>query len=318
MSDTTVNQISQLFDAEIQRAHEARLDTGYNKRWDTIWISKLPYCGLRSAYEELSDPNPLGTTTEQFKDSLFGNMGQGFHWAMQKFLGRGGNCIASWVCKGQYGQEEHEEVKVEYKTYRPCPKCGGPMRHQELKFKDGAITGKTDFIWVARLPEENQLWLVDFKSTGDDRMVDFLSNPNLGYFPSRDHVYAMESYVPMVEEALDRKLAGWILYYSARSKLNLTHKVVHQITDDDRLFYRERNVWLNNQMRLRTELFRPDLYKDERSEALRALVAEKPCESKEQYEKDYHTFFNPCPLKDVCFNRENLANRIVPLVRKIA
>lgn len=317
MNQPSVEFISQLFDQEVQRAHEAQLDSGFSKRWDTIWISKLPFCGLRSLHDELTDPDPHGPSKSRFQDDLFGNMGQGFHWSMQKFLGRGGNCIANWVCKGPYN-EPHDEVRVEWKTYRACPKCGGPMRHQELKFQDGAITGKIDFLWVARLEEENLLYLVDFKSTGDDRMADFLNDKSLRYFPSRDNVYAMESYVPLVEAALDRKLAGWMLFYSARSKLNLTHKVIHHITDDDRAFYAERNRWLNEQMRLRTAVRREDQDRSQRLAALDDLIREKPCESKAQYDKDYHNFFSPCPLKEVCFSSERLLDKMEPLVGKIS
>lgn len=313
--DKRLTTVHQMYEAELLRAAELRIPN-FAKNHTKLYPSKLPYCGTRALYERLIDKDPDGLNEDTLRGALFGNMGNGVHYAMQRFMGQLGNAIANWTCEGTK-EEPHTLVEVQFKTARPCTSCGRLMRHKELKFEDGPLVGKIDFLWVARTEEYgNLLYLVDFKSTDDDRLKDHFDDPKRGLYPNRDHIYAMEAYVPMVEAAIGRKLTGWMLHYMGRNKPFVNNwKVFHDITDQDRIEYAERNTFFKDQLRMSLVVDGANGWPAGPA-ALPELLNAKPCDTDANYLANYHNFFNPCPLREVCFQRDKLEATFKPLLRR--
>lgn len=312
---SVLRAVNHLMDEDWQKAQDLRLP-GYSITHDKLHPSKLPYCGLRHLHDRLTQTKDY--TDDTFTNQMFANIGQGVHWAYQRFMGAMGNAVANWYCKGPWNDEHPEEV-IELKTYpkRPCPVCGRPYKHREVKFEDGALVGKSDFLWLARTGDDawgNLLMVVDVKSSDDDRIAAQVEDPTIGYFPNRDHTYQIESYVPLVEDKLERKVDGWILHYVGRGKpFKNQLKIIQLVNDDDRQVFRERNQYYKDHHALSLKV---DGSSDRDMDAFEELVKTKPCASQEDYTANFHNYFNPCPVRDSCFGRQRLENHFFPLLRK--
>lgn len=271
-------RVSELLEAD-------RLD--WERRDKELHPSSFPFCGLRYAHEYNNrDDDPV--IVQEFGRDYFLGAGHVFHAALQKWMGRSGQIIGDWHCL-------ECKAKHTFKTKpEKCRKCGGQhLEYHELGGKWGKnVSWHTDGLWK----KGSKLWLIDYKSTSTYAIEQHRKTKQV--FPYISNRFQIETYIPLVEDSFDVKIAGWMLVYAARDNPNHMFKVevVGGTVDDER----------REQLRTRLDTADTDFgiarkVKEQPVKVFKRLERSKLCEDRDFYDHFVHDKYNPCPLHKVCF-----------------
>lgn len=253
--------------------------------------SSFPFCGLRNAYERFTRPADPSLEIDFGRD-YFLPAGHVFHAAVQKWIGFSGVYIGNWVC---LSCSRRYELQGRPKR---C-KCGSHhLQYEELGGKWGkTVSWHTDGLFRTR---NHGLWLNDFKTTSTYAIY---KHKKENTFPYVGNEWQIKAYVPLVEDLIQEKLAGYMLTYAARDNPSKPWNIVvvgSKITDSIRAQARA-NLELSDQM------FKTGLAVKKRpNKTFKLVSANKLCSDRDFYNEQVKNDFEPCPLAKVCFNKTRL------------
>lgn len=267
----------------------------YAKREAELHPSSFPFCPLRNVYERLiREPDPV--VYVDFRGEYYTNVGHVTHGLLQQYLGLGGKLLANWKCL------ECSHVHRFTSHVAECVKCKSPkVAYSEIGGRFGHVRWHKDGIFKSK---DSSLWVVDFK-TSYSMAISKYNSKGIG-LPHNTNVAQVECYIPLVEDRLKIKVAGWILAYFARDYPVSSQAIVVKKCSDS---YREK---LRERLDSSNKLFGLGLAPDKN---LSVMVKNKLCENRDYYENHVYESWNPCPLEKVCFNRVKLKAEIKKVVR---
>jgi hypothetical protein len=280
----------------------------YWARDATLHPSSMPFCGLRSAYERLlREPDPI--VERDFGFDYFLPVGHATHYALQKWLGHSGQLIGNWKCAGE-GCKRKWKFRSQPKK---CDKCG----HREFHYDElGGVSGK-NFHWHTDgvfHKKDGQYWVIDYKTTSEFAIKKH-NDAGKTVFPYMSNRFQIETYVPLVEEKYNIKIAGWLLVYVPRDGPKLSWKIAivgGQINE-------ERRERLKQRLEVADRDFSVSLkVKEHPVKVFKKLEQSKICEDREFYDNFIHDQYNECPLHKQCFAAKKLKKKLATAIETAA
>jgi hypothetical protein len=300
----TISRFRQLYEANVANGStEPRLSElpkrqrdNLLKRDGELHPSSFPFCGLRHAYERFTrEDDPI--VHQNFGSDYFLSAGHVFHAALQKWLGRSGKMLGNWYCPKCKHLHKHQA------TPEACVKCKCPdLEYQEL----GGTWGKHVHWHSDGVFKTKDLWVVDYKSTSVHAIEKHFKTKSV--FPYVRNRFQIESYVPLLEDLLETKIAGWLLVYAARDNPNHMYKTVvvgGQVDAERREVLRDRLVQADKDFGVALQV------KEKPVRVFKRLKETKLCDSRDFYNDFIHDQYDPCPLSKVCFG-----SKLQPFLQK--
>jgi hypothetical protein len=294
-----VNAVEEL----LSHAHTLTFTRKDKSRASELHPSSFPYCGLRDAYRRLN--GDYGTYEDTLSSSYFTSIGTAVHSIFQKWLGFAKKdvvLIGDWKClsckKKQYFQAKPKSCKCGKPKFKYC-ELGGVYAGVVFWHCDGLVRIKMNrkFVYV----------LIDFKTSSKEAIDKYLQK-GVG-LPYKSNVAQIRSYAILAKRKYKIKISGAALIYLARDHpikkyavIPITISEEKRKIADQRLNKDARHFKIASQLKKKSEL--------------KILIREKPCRNRAEYKRDMYSFFSPCPLEKVCFNREKLVNTIKIALKK--
>lgn len=255
--------------------------------------SSLPYCGLRR-FLTLAEHGIKEEGTMNAQSLYYTSTGSSIHGVFQKVLGKGGKIVGDWICPTC----KYERL---LKTYRICPKCHTSMtsHYRELALGHLAWRGHLDGLYIAR---NGDVFVIDYKTCtllALHRMKSDHWKPYLSYSEQQDH------YVCLVEQAIKRKVAGWILVYLSRDNPFKQNSVY------PRLMTENRKQVIRGKIELVSDMHK-HLFKIQKVSEVAYLFENKRCSSLSAHNNIFP--FDPCPYAGQCFNKSDMVAKAKEIV----
>ena len=172
------------------------------------------------------------------------------------------------------------------------------MLYEEVEVSYQAWRGHLDNIYVSK---QKELWIVDYKTC----KAKFIYQKNYG--ASQTYVEQQNHYVVLLEEKLQRKIAGWMLVFLAREDPIKMQRII------SRRLREQTKERLRKENHLYTKLHKK-VWKIESLPEVKPLYQNKRCDSKEEHDRAFR--FDACPYVDVCLNRGKMVSKIKQIVRE--
>lgn len=246
--------------------------------------SSFPFCGVRRF---LDYPEFLGQEGLSHMDAgmlFYVTVGHAFHAVFQEILGKHGQVIGNWRCP------KCKSIKT-FTTYKRCKACNVPRQYRELEVKyKRTLIGHLDGLYLDTAT--NTYWVIDYKSTSSRQI--WWHQKKEAVYPYKDNVAQIKSYVPLIEREFGIKVSGYMLVYLPRDNpfkgkivciKALGTKAKAKIVDVlDRYVATHRRLLVSHTI------------KD-----FKHLYEHKLCLDAEDYKKNVHSQYDPCPHHTVCF-----------------
>lgn len=245
-------------------------------------VSGFPYCGLRDAYNKITDHvEPDGDAMKDFYCSV----GTTAHETFQRFLGSAGQIYGDWKCRNTSCQHV-----VKFSCKNVCPKCDSEMEYVEFTvYLFTHVSGHTDGLF---LDKAGSWFVIDYKTSSVRVIESQKANPT---FPYASNKAQIESYVVMLEELLGITIEGWMLIYIARDRPSLCKVVGALVSDTEKQEIYETIYKYDRQYDTVINLLT--------IKQLHYLERNKLCRDREHYINDVKGF-KACPLEAVCFTKQ--------------
>ena len=252
------------------------------KREHRLRVSSFPYCGLKHAFEKMSN---ITETEGSFDSTYYTSVGTVAHTAFQRWLGAYGQIYGDWKCLNPKCGHT-----VRFSNLHKCPKCKSEMQYEEFTvvlFKH--VSGHTDGLFKDR---QGRWWVIDYKTSS----MRVLANQKFERtLPYSKNVAQIQAYVVMLEETFGIKIEGWMLIYIARDKpteFKVCGETMSDADKDDtyKTIYRYDRQY-DRVLKLKSQ------------KQLDYLVRNKLCRNREHYLADVKGF-KACPLEAVCFGKQ--------------
>lgn len=265
----------------------------------TFWVrpSSLPYCGLRR-FLTLATHGVVEERSVNAQSLYFTSTGSSIHTTFQKVLGRGGRLIGNWKCP---------KCKLDrlLKKYKVCPRCGTSMTmdYRELELGHLAWKGHLDGLYIAK---NGELWVVDYK-TCKLQFIHQRQRAKTEWRPYVSYEEQQNHYVPLVERAIDRKIAGWMLVFLSRDdpfKQNFVYS--RRMTDTKKQAINERIELISN--------IHKRIFKIEKAKDVSYLYQHKRCNSLADHNRLFP--FDPCPFSKICFTKPEMVEQVKKTVKE--
>lgn len=296
LEDRRIEHMHQMLDdAEAEIVDEA-ITPG---RFFFMRPSGFPYCGLRKL---LSAPKILseGQTTS-LAGGYFTSVGTAAHTVFQSHIGRLGEVVGDWKCPscGKF---------TKFTTFKVCD-CGHKPQYEELevKYKD-MLVGHLD--GLVKLKERDpktgkrKYIVIDYK-TATARAVAEGQKPNQTMFPYAYNVQQIKRYVILMELCFGIHVEGWMLIYLNRDvPLGRKNRAIISVTmsDEEKAgLVRELKSWIKTHRRVLTA----QTYDD-----FEWIRDRKLCASHKDYDTNWASPYQPCPVLPQCFDQKKLEKRI--------
>jgi hypothetical protein len=259
-------------------------------REEKFRVSGFPYCGLRHLYRRISTQKP---EFKEFGEEYYTGVGTLTHEIIQEYLGLRGRMYGAWKCEVRKCKGVRE-----FSKNSKCPLCGARMRYVEFEVKAfNNLSGHLDGVYKSK---SGHWFVVDYKTSS----VKTISRQKYERtLPYAYNVAQIVAYCSLIELLLDIEISGWMLHYLARDSPMLIHHTCGGLvtTRSKRLQMKKMELWDNHYSLVM------DTNKSFKN--VQTLIDQKPCQTYEQYSKEYKTF-NECPLScgHVCFDKKKLSN----------
>ncbi len=262
--------------------------------------SSFPFCGVRKF---LSWPETLeadGLTHMDAGMLFYVTVGHAFHDVFQELLGKHGQLVGDWRCY------KCKAIK-KFSTYARCSNCDKPTQYRELEVTyKKTLVGHVDGLYLDKATDT--YWVIDYKSTSSRSLFFHKKKPK---FPYKNNVHQIVSYVPLLEQKYGIKVSGYMLVYLPRDNPFQAKLICIKATGPrakaevvERL-----DRWVKAHRRaLRVNSL----------DGFRKLEKLKLCTSEKDYLDNYHSDYNPCDHRKVCFNAKALeakAEKVLKLCR---
>jgi hypothetical protein len=252
--------------------------------------SSLPFCGLRRFLKFAEEGIKFNADSKADK-LYYTGVGSTTHLIFQKIIGRGGRIVGDWKCGG-CGFER------KLSTYKVCDKCSSPMQYEEVELSKGSWRGHLDNIYIA---QNGEWWVIDYKTCKTEFIFKKQYGPTASYREQQNH------YTVMLEDKLQRKIAGWMLVYLARENPMKYQRIVsRRITDEAKEQLRQDNALYS---RLHKHIFLV-----EKVSEVKILYENKRCADIKEHNRLYR--FEPCKYADTCFKQSSMIERIRKIMKK--
>ncbi len=258
--------------------------------------SSFPFCGVRRFLDYPEFLEQEGLSHMDAGMLFYVTVGHAFHAVFQEILGKAGKVIGNWRCP------KCKSVKA-FTTYRRCKACNIPREYRELEVKyKKTLVGHLDGLYLDEAT--NTYWVIDYKSTSSRQIWFHKKQP---VYPYKDNVAQIKSYVPLVEREYGIKVAGYMLVYLPRDNpfkgkivciKALGTKAKAKITD-----VLDRYVKIHRRLLVSKTI-----------EDFDYLYENKLCLDAEDYRKNVHSQYNPCPHHKTCFNAAKMRSHAAKLV----
>lgn len=270
------------------------------RRFFFLRPSSFPFCGVRKFLDWPETLESEGLTHMDANMLFYVTVGHAFHEVFQELLGKHGQIIGDWQCY-------QCKTTKEFTTYSRCLRCKSPMRYRELKVTyKKTLIGHVDGLYLDKTT--NTYWVVDYKSTSSRSLFFHRKKPK---FPYKNNVHQIVSYVPLLEQKYGIKVSGYMLVYLPRDNPFQAKLVCIKATGPkakDAVVQRL-DKWV--------KAHRKALRVSSMSE-FRELEKLKLCTSDRDYMENYHSDYNPCEHRGVCFKAKALeakAEKVIKLCR---
>lgn len=297
--------------------------TDKNARPPVLRPSSFPMCSVL-VYTDLMK----GSYEEKFERDMsagggfFTSVGTAAHTNIQLYIGKSGKVFGHWKCINHLCPEFHKSrdkwktVEVKGKSVRKlvhgtptrefscdnvCPECKYDMEYVELTVKHKKVEGHIDCV-IMLDHKKKRIWVADYKTCNKAKIDSGRSK-----LPAREHLRQLPAYCYILEKEYGYKVEGFSLIYICR--------------DNPYLFYEHAEPW--------TPAWRKKAAAEFKLERLRykagvkswlerdptAAIEMKPCKSIVHYEKEM-SFYDPCPMLDVCFEKRSLKAALRVLAKR--
>lgn len=282
---TVASNVSSLFKQQMQKELLARHPPRFELR-----ASGFPFCALRSSYRRCLAKQGKYKTTENFGSMFYTSVGTAAHLAFQRWMGATGRMYGAWRCTcGGYKR---------FSNKNKCNICGKEMEYVEVTVAHGKyMTGHIDGIYR---DTDGRWYVLDYKTSSVRNVEQAKKTP--GKFPYYGNVCQIKAYCALAEAELGIEISGWILVYVSRDAPMFSFKAEADYISDKE---KRQQIRLIEKYDRHYGYMREGLTRD----TLQTLVAEKPCQSYEQYEETYMGL-NPCELAPVCFSKGALNSKL--------
>ncbi len=218
------------------------------------------------------------------------NVGTVTHSVFQAIVGKGGRIIGNWACP-KCG------FKRRMSTYKVCDECKTSMTYEEVEVSYKAWRGHLDNIYIAK---NKELWIIDYKTC----MTKFIHEK---WGPSQSYVEQQSHYVVLLEEKLQRKIAGWMLVYLARENPIKMQRII------SRRLREETKERLRKENNLYTKMHKK-LWKIESLSEVKPLYLNKRCSNRADHDRTFR--FDECEHVKECFKRSKMVGKIKRIVNE--
>jgi hypothetical protein len=217
-------------------------------------------------------------------------VGIAFHSVFQELLGKQKQLIGNWKCP------KCKDIR-KFSFYSRCRSCDVPRVYEELSVSyKKTLIGHVDGLFYDK--KTKTYWVIDFKSTSS-RQLWFHEKKKDKTLPYKANVSQISAYVPLIEQLYDIKVSGYILAYLPRDNPMKAKLLCIK--------------YMGPKAKAR-ELMRLDSYvKAHRSmllvkssKSVASLYENKLCQSRKDYDQNYHEAHHVCPHADICFDRSKM------------
>ena len=276
--------------------------------------SAFPMCSIL-VYRKLVMGASRGHFQEERTASsdFFTSVGTTAHENIQYHMGYTGQVFGDWKCTNfeacSHGSNGLDIYNKEGHLIRPgkltrrnstdnlCPECGLGMDYVEKEIRFRGLCGHID--GIIELPDGGY-WLVDYKTTTKYKM-------NSGKLPVPAHLKQLPTYCYVVKKKYGLNVKGFSLLYFSRDN-------PFDFLEVSRKWSGKWDSNINNLVSDERRKFRAGVHSFEKRDH-RIAVKHKPCSSKKFYEEEMG-FYTPCPMLDVCFNKQKLERELKQLQRQ--
>ena len=269
----------------------------YWRRRKEFHPSSAPICPLRLAHENFVLPDDP-TVYFSFAQSYYLSVGTMMHELVQKWLGLSGKIVGNWTCISC-------SPKVAYRfciSPKTCRKCGGSVfEYHELGGKDDGVAWHCDGVFKLG----GEYYVIDYKTTSAYQIEQHRKEG--GVFPYYSNLFQLETYIPLLEQKYQIKIAGWMLVYISRDKPNNIKYGVEVVGEDITEVKRER-------LEARLERFKKAYslalkVRESPVKIFKRAIETKLCPDRETYQEKIRGFA-PCYFEDVCWSKTKLNKTI--------
>jgi hypothetical protein len=259
---------------------------------DKLRVSGFPYCGLRHLYKRLIQPTEY---TSMGSDYYLG-VGIATHSSIQHALGYGRQMYGNWKCV----QPGCQGARI-FSNISKCPACSSIMVYKEF-FLDLRSTFPNLAVCLLDgifRDSKGHYYVVDYKTT-NSKTAKLPAEST--YLPYLANIAQVRAYCALIELRFNIEIRGWLLHYVARDKPTHIYKTFGDIISTKakkRILAKIKTYDKHYGMVMNCTDF----------STVRTLIEEKPCTSREVYDKRYANF-GGCPLSSICFNSKRLITEV--------
>lgn len=261
--------------------------------------SGFPYCGLRKL---LTAPSVLENgQLSELAGGYFTSVGTAAHTVFQSHVGRLGEMIGDWKCPAC-------KKVTKFKVFKLC-ECGAKPEYEELEvFYRNTTVGHLDGLvkLKERCPKTGKprYLVIDYK-TATSRAITAGQKPNQDTFPYAYNVQQIKRYVVLMELCFNVKVEGWMLIYLNRDvPLGRKNRVIiyrEVKAREKRELVAGLDEWVETHRKV-LAAYKPEHFDE--------IKDRKLCASLEDYQKNWASPYQPCPVLPQCFDQKRLERRI--------
>lgn len=302
----SIRAITQEFESYLDRTsnHVTLVEDADPFRLYFLRPSSFPYCGLRFLLEfpeRRERPRLHGMAS-----AYFTGVGTVTHSVFQRYTAKLGKIVGDWKCVSRKCGH-----RIQFDTYKPCPKCGSEMAYVELELAyKKTVLGHSDSLYrfTPKLGKASKHAVQDYKTTSkrrtdEDKVAEQKGNKRI--FPYASNVAQIEMYIPLIEQSFGVEVDYWSLVYLARDVPFKTGRrviVKHVKPKQKASLYKKLDRIVKIHRRVLKAASKADTD---------VIVKYKLCSSAEDYKKNWHDEYDPCPFQTVCFEAKALDKKLV-------
>jgi hypothetical protein len=274
--------------------------------------SSFPQCSVKVWMQKYRGA-ALGQYNAERKFSMeyFTGVGTTVHEISQLFMGLSKVQYGHWKClnpkciKGIQASEirtadgslvKAGKITRKFSCDNICPKCALPMFYVELEVNYKGTKGHIDGVWKIPKSLGGGYWVIDYKTTGLEKVKNGKEN-----FPDKKHLAQLPVYAYILRKKYKMDIKGFSLIYMPR--------------DNPFSFYEYREDWskkwsLHSSQVLKENTLRYNaVLKDLTNDSFSESIYNKPCSSEREYRNKMHSH-EDCYMLDVCFSPNRLKSRL--------